>query len=93
MSWLSCYSEDAIKVYDRILKNDIKKYKMYEINSSGYEVDSLEASLWIILNTDTFAQAIIGAINLGSDTDITGAVTGAIVGIIYEKDNIPKMVR
>lgn len=86
----SSYSEDTIKVYDRILNNDIMKYKMDEINSGGYVVDTLEASLWVILNTETFAQAIIGAINLGSDTDTTGAVTGAIAGIIYGIDNIPK---
>lgn len=86
----SSYLEDTVKAYDRILKNDIKKYKMDEINSGGYVVDTLEASLWVILNTDTFAQAIIGAINLGSDTDTTGAVTGAIAGIIYGIDNIPK---
>lgn len=62
---------------------------MDEINSVGYVVDVLEANLWIIFNTDTFPQAIIGAINLGSDTDTTGAVTGAIAGIIYGIDNIP----
>lgn len=59
---------------------------MDEVNSGGYVVDILEASLWIIFNTDTFAQAIIGDINLGSDTHTTGAMAGIIYGI----DNIPK---
>lgn len=36
----SSYSEDTIKVYDRILNNDIMIYKMDEINSSGYVVDT-----------------------------------------------------
>ena len=40
-------------------------------------------SIWIILNTKNFKQAIIGAINLGDDTDTVGAVTGSIAGVLY----------
>ena len=41
-------------------------------------MDSLEAVLWVILNTDSFNQAIIGAINLGNETDRIGACTGGL---------------
>lgn len=30
------------------------------------------------------------AVNLGSDTDTTGAVTGGLAGLLYGFDNIPK---
>ena len=54
-----------------------------DIKSSGYVVDTLEASLWVLLDTDTYKKAIIGAINLGNDTDTIGAICGSMAGIIY----------
>lgn len=83
------YSEGTIKVFDRVLKTDISKYSLDEIKSTGYVVDSLEASLWVILNTESFKQAIIGSINLGNDTDTIGAITGSMAGIIYGYESIP----
>lgn len=83
------YSDETIKVFDRVLKTDISKYSLDEIKSTGYVVDSLEASLWVILNTESFKQAIIGSINLGNDTDTIGAITGSMAGIIYGYESIP----
>ncbi|MDE6141397.1 MAG: ADP-ribosylglycohydrolase family protein, partial [Bacilli bacterium] len=85
----SFYSQETIALFDRVLKDDISKYKLDDISSSGYVVDSLEASLWVILNTESFKQAIIGSINLGNDTDTIGAITGSIAGIIYGYESIP----
>lgn len=86
----SSYSKESLEAYERILKNDIKKYKLDDIYSSGYIVDTLEASLWVLLNTNSFKQAIIGAINLGQDTDTIGAIVGSMAGIIYGINDIPK---
>lgn len=85
----SSYSEDTIVLFDRVLKQDISKYELDDIKSSGYVIDSLEASLWVILNTESFKQAIIGSINLGEDTDTIGAITGSMAGIIYGYEEIP----
>ncbi|MEI3508654.1 MAG: ADP-ribosylglycohydrolase family protein [Bacilli bacterium] len=63
---------------------------MEAISSSGYVVDTLEAVIWCINNTDGYKQAVIGAINLGDDTDTVGALTGALAGIIYGYGDIPK---
>ena len=65
-------------------------YVNYEISSSGYVVDTLEASLWVILNARNFKEAIIGSVNLGNDTDTIGAITGSMAGIIYGYDSISK---
>lgn len=43
-----------VERYNRILKNDIYKLDIDEIKSTGYVVDTLEAGLWILLNTETF---------------------------------------
>ena len=62
-----------------------------EIKSSGYVLDTLQASLWVLANSDSFYEAILKAVNLGDDTDTVGAVTGALAGIIYGYQSIPEI--
>ena len=84
----SFYSNETIIKYERILKNNIYELSIDEIKSSGYIVDTLEASLWVLLNTDNYKHAIIGSINLGNDTDTIGAICGSMAGLIYGYEDI-----
>ena len=84
------FSEETQEYYSRILKDDISKLKVNDINSTGFVVDSLEACIWVLLQSENYKDAIIGAINLGGDTDTIGAITGGLAGIIYGYDFIPK---
>lgn len=84
------YSKGAIKEYNRILKGDLVECTIDEIKSTGYIVDSLEASLWCTMTNDNYEDAVITAINLGDDTDTIGAITGAINAIIYGIESIPE---
>jgi ADP-ribosylglycohydrolase len=54
-----------------------------EISSTGYVVDTLEAALWCLLNTDNYRDCVLTAVNLGDDTDTIAAVAGGLAGIIY----------
>ena len=83
-------NESEIKIFDRILQNDIFKLTEKEIKSSGYVLHTLEASLWCILTTEDYRSAVLKAVNLGEDTDTTGAVTGGLAGILYGFENIPE---
>ena len=83
------YSDDAINKYSRILNGDIVELSRDDIKSTGYVVNTLEASLWSFLNTDSFEEAVICAVNLGGDTDTIGAITGSMAGIVYGKKEIP----
>lgn len=71
------------------LKN-LKNLGRDSIKSGGYVIHTLEASLWCILNTATYSSAVLTAVNLGDDTDTTAAVTGALAGIIYGYEEVPK---
>lgn len=84
------YSLDIVSKYDRILNDDVFKLSKDEIKSSGYVIDTLEASLWSFLNSDNYEYAVLKAINLGGDTDTIGAITGALSGIFYGKKQIPR---
>jgi len=90
-------SELELRQFHRILENpygefDIKPlitYQENEIKSSGYVVHTLEAALWCLLTHDTYAAAVLAAVNLGDDTDTTGAVAGGLAGLAYGEAAIP----
>ena len=86
----SKFSKESLDVYSRILKDDIKRFNITEIKSSGYVVDTLEAAMWVLLNAKDYRETIIGAINLGQDTDTIGAIAGSMAGIVYGYDSIPE---
>lgn len=75
--------------FERILSSDIQELERSEVKSSGYVIDTLEASLWCLLTTDCFEDAALTAVNLGEDTDTVGAVTGGLAGLYYGISNMP----
>lgn len=84
------FNSAEIQLFDRILKNDISKYSEDEIQSSGYVLHSLEASFWCFLNSDSYSATVLKAVNLGEDTDTTGAIAGGLAGIYFGIENIPE---
>lgn len=78
-----------IILFDRLLEGDIQELPEEKIDSSGYVVHTLEACIWCLLTTNSYKEAVIKAVNLGEDTDTTGAVTGGIAGLLYGFDKIP----
>jgi len=83
------YNPAEIKLFDRLLLQDITTLPESTIMSSGYVLHTLEASIWAFLTTDTFAMAVLKAVNLGGDTDTTGCVTGALAGLYYGPEALP----
>ena len=73
----------------RLLKMDISKLAEEAIDSGGYVMHSIEASIWCLLNTNSYETSVFKAINLGRDTDTTAAITGGLAGILYGFDKIP----
>ena len=59
------------------------------IRSSGYVAHSLEAALWCVGRTASFADAVLLAANLADDADTTAAITGQLAGALYGLDGIP----
>jgi ADP-ribosyl-[dinitrogen reductase] hydrolase len=78
-----------IKQFDRLLIEDIGDRSQSEISSTGYVLHSLEASIWCLLTTGSYRDAVLKAVNLGNDTDTNAAITGGLAGILYGAENIP----
>ncbi|MBQ4030604.1 MAG: ADP-ribosylglycohydrolase family protein [Bacilli bacterium] len=87
------YSQESIQYYKRLFDGSLKKAPEEEIRSSGFVVDTLEASIWCNLKSNNYEEAVLKAVNLGEDTDTVGAVTGSIAGVYYGYENIPEYWR
>lgn len=74
--------EDIGKIETTFLDKDIK--------SSGYVVDTLEASIWCLLTTQNYKECVLKAVNLGGDTDTIAAISGGLAGALYGYDSIPQ---
>ncbi len=69
---------------------EYKRKSREQIRSSGYVVDTLEAALWAVWNTDNFRDAILLAANLGDDADSVAATAGQIAGALYGVSGMPE---
>ena len=83
-------SQSEIEIFNRLLKENIYDLPEEEISSTGYVLHTLEASIWCMLTTNSFEEAVLKAVNLGEDTDTTAAVTGGLAGLLYGFENIPE---
>ena len=93
LSWYRSHEafEEAIPVWDDIQNVDTLMEKpVNEIRSGGYVADTLTASLWCLLNTGTYRECVLKAVNLGDDTDTTAAVAGGLAGLTYGYGSIPQ---
>ena len=80
-------------LYPRPLMINAGEYKQKtrdQIRSSGYVIDTLEAALWAVWNTDNFKDAILLAANLADDADSVAATAGQIAGALYGVTGMPE---
>ena len=84
----SMFNSATIDKYGRILKDNIQNFDEENISSSGYVVSTLEAAMWLFLNSNDYNNTILRAVNLGEDTDTVAACTGGLLGIYYGIENI-----
>lgn len=84
------FKKETVSRYERILDGKLKELEVNDISSSGFIVHTLEAAIWCVLNTGSYEEAAVKAVNLGDDTDTVGAVTGSIAATVYGLNSIPE---
>ena len=82
--------KNELRHFSRILSCTLPQLGEADINSSGYIVDTLEASIWCLLRHTSAQSIIITAVNLGIDTDTTGSIAGGLGGLAYGLQSIPQ---
>lgn len=75
--------------YRRLLDGKIMLCGEEDIRSTGFVLDSLEASVWAFLTTEHYKDAVLKCINLGGDTDTIAAICGGLAGVYYGMEDIP----
>ncbi|WP_426350873.1 ADP-ribosylglycohydrolase family protein [Alloiococcus sp. CFN-8] len=83
-------NQEELSKYTRLFQKNFQELSRDEIKSSGYVVDTLEASIWCLLTTDSYKDCVLKAVNLGEDTDTVAAIAGGLAGILYGYDSIPE---
>lgn len=83
--WWDSQKIKLVKNVSDIIENDVKGPI-----GSGFVIDSLHAALWAFRTSSSFEQAVIKAVNLGDDSDTTGAVCGHFAGAYWGYDKIPQ---
>ncbi len=68
---------------EQVLSGSYKTKKRDEISAAGLAHTCLEAALWAFYQTDNFSDGVLLAVNLGEDSDTTGAVYGQLAGAFY----------
>jgi ADP-ribosylglycohydrolase len=76
-------------VFARLLSPQLASLTDSEMSGSGYVIDCLESSLWCATRATTYQAGVLRAVNLGEDTDTTGAVTGSLLGLCFGANSIP----
>lgn len=93
--WLKLFLEEnelyknEFPYFERILSGQLIDLTQNEIQSTGYVIHSLEASIWCLLHTNSYKDCVLKAVNLGHDTDTISCIAGGIAGIFYGTDTIP----
>ena len=77
--------------FSRLFSTEFYSLPVEEIKSGGYVVDTLEAAVWCLMNSGTYRDCVLKAVNLGGDADTIAAVAGGLAGILYGEAALPEM--
>ncbi|AVL19106.1 ADP-ribosylglycohydrolase [Enterobacter cloacae] len=87
------FSPHVFPLCARVMIINAGEYKhkaRHQIRSSGYVIDTLEAAMWAVWNTDNFRDAILLAANLADDAASVAATAGQLAGALYGYSEIPQ---
>ena len=86
-----CWDADPLAPeVDVVARGSFRRKNPPAIRGTGYVVACLEAALWALHHSRTFAEGCLLAVNLGDDADTTGAVYGQLAGAIYGAAGMPE---
>lgn len=86
---------DMIREYTRLIHHIINDRDYdFGVNTvfepTGYILNTFNNAVYWSTHSDTFADAVINAVNDGGDADTIAAITGSIAGAMYGYKCIPK---
>ena len=89
VSWVTTPLVPAIA---RVASGSFTEKQEKDIRGSGYVVQTLEAALWAFHNSGNFRDGALLAVNLGEDSDTTGAIYRSAGGGVLRCGGHPRGV-
>jgi ADP-ribosyl-[dinitrogen reductase] hydrolase len=74
---------------DEVAAGNFRRKDPPAIVGSGYVIRSLEAALWAFHDAGDCREAILRAVNLGTDADTTAVLCGQLAGAYWGESGIP----
>jgi len=90
IAWGNIDKEEFDDEFSFCLIDDLTTLSDNQFSGCGYARDTAVTSIWCILSTNTYKEAVLKAVNYGDDTDTTACVTGGLGGLVYGVDGIPE---
>ena len=59
------------------------------VKQMGWVLIAFQSTLWHLLHTNSFEEALVETIGCGGDTDTNAAICGALLGAVYGRSAIP----
>lgn len=79
------------------IEEDLREIEQYPIKKdgsnlipTGYIVDSYICAVWAFIESGSFEETVVNAVNLGGDADTIGAIAGGLAGVYWGYKAIPK---
>lgn len=82
---------EELPIFAPLLDGSCLDLPRSKVPSDGYVVSTLIAACWCLHRHPGFAEAVLAAVNLGEDTDTTGAVVGGLAGLRGGFTGIPQV--
>lgn len=84
------YDSRIIEYIELAYQNNIEALRLDEQNKIGYTLKTMSAALWAYNYSPDFYSGLRTIIEQGGDADTNGAVAGALLGLKFGLNTIPK---
>ena len=84
------YDSRIIEYVELAYQNSIETLRLDEQGKIGYTLKTMSAALWAYNYSTDFYSGLRNIIEQGGDADTNGAVTGALLGLKFGLNSIPK---
>lgn len=80
---------DELVAFEALNTPDFENMPIESLHASGYVVDTLAATIWVLLNSQNYEDALTLAADLPGEPTRVMPLVGAVAGLMYQKTQLP----
>ena len=83
--------DSRIKPYlERARNGLLEDFELDDEQTMGYTLKTMGCAIWCLFHVNSFKEGLLKVVNAGGDADTNAAVTCAVLGAKYGKNDIPE---